>query len=154
VKEVIKFQRKPCKIGRAAVPPILAGSAALWKLGCFQSFLAGSRGPFSSTYSFSGPDLTLSFSPSRHQRPCFSLPLSQARTTAVLCGLPPRQCRPCSRLRLFFTGHCRRLLAKPFLLFSLHSNGLEARWNHNPFRSMQCEAFSHGFQFLGGVWRI
>ena len=29
VKEVIKFKRNPCKIGRAAVPPILAGSAAL-----------------------------------------------------------------------------------------------------------------------------
>ena len=29
VKEVIKFQRKPYKIGRAAVTPILAGSAAL-----------------------------------------------------------------------------------------------------------------------------
>ena len=32
VKELIKFKRNPCKIGRAAVPPILAGSAALWKL--------------------------------------------------------------------------------------------------------------------------
>ena len=29
VKEVIKLQRNPCKIGRAAVPPIMAGSAAL-----------------------------------------------------------------------------------------------------------------------------
>ena len=29
VKEVIKFQRNPCKMGRAAVPPILAGSATL-----------------------------------------------------------------------------------------------------------------------------
>ena len=55
VKEVIKFQHNPCKIGRAAVLPILAGSAALWKLGRFQPILAGSRGPFSSTYSFSDP---------------------------------------------------------------------------------------------------
>ena len=29
VKKVIKFQRNPCKIDRATVPPILAGSAAL-----------------------------------------------------------------------------------------------------------------------------
>ena len=29
VKEVIKCKRNPCKIGRAAVLPILAGSAAL-----------------------------------------------------------------------------------------------------------------------------
>ena len=64
VKEVIKFQRNPCKIGRAAVPLFLAGSAALSKLGRFQPILAASRGPFSSTYSFSGPDPTLSFSPS------------------------------------------------------------------------------------------
>ena len=29
VEEVIKFLRNPCKIGRAAVPPIMVGSAAL-----------------------------------------------------------------------------------------------------------------------------
>ena len=29
VKEVIKFQCNPCKIGRAAVPLIMVGSAAL-----------------------------------------------------------------------------------------------------------------------------
>ena len=29
VKEVIKFNRNPYKIGRAAVPPIMTGSAAL-----------------------------------------------------------------------------------------------------------------------------
>ena len=29
VKEVIKFKRNPCKIGRAVVPPFLAGSATL-----------------------------------------------------------------------------------------------------------------------------
>ena len=29
VKEVIKLQHNPCKIGRAAVPPIMAGNAAL-----------------------------------------------------------------------------------------------------------------------------
>ena len=55
VKEVIKFKRNPCKIGRAAVPPILAGSAALWKTIRFQPILAGLRDPFSSTYSFSSP---------------------------------------------------------------------------------------------------
>ena len=55
VKEVIKFKHNPYKIGKAAVPPILAGSAALWKLIRFQPILAGLRGSFSSTYSFSGP---------------------------------------------------------------------------------------------------
>jgi len=112
----------------------MAGSAALWKLGRVQPILAGSWGPFSSTYSFSGSRCnSLLLSQPTPTPMLLSSSLSQAHAIAVLCGLPPRQCCPCSRPRPFFAGHCRRLLAEPFLLFSLHSNGLEARWNPNPF---------------------
>ena len=146
-KEVIKFKRNPCKIGRAAVP-----LSENWAV--FSQFWLGCGACFLLLIPSLAPDPTLSFSPSRRRRPCSSFLLSQARAATVLRDLPPRQCRSCSRPGPFFAGHCRRLLAKPFLLFSLHSNGLEARWNPNPIWSMQCEAFSHGFQFLGGVWRV
>ena len=45
VKEVIKFKCNPCKIGRAAVPPILAGSVALWKLIHFLANFGWVAGP-------------------------------------------------------------------------------------------------------------
>ena len=128
----------------------MAGSAALLKLGYFLPILAGLRGPFSSIYFILWPPTQLfpSLPADADTRAPLSFSLKHAPSPFfVVCH--PGSAAPVASLVSSLAPY-RKLLAEPFLLFSLHSIVLEERWNPNPIRSMQCESFSHGFLFLGG----
>ena len=133
----------------------MADSAALWKLGHFLPILSGLRGPFSSIYSILWPPIQLfpSLPANVDARSSLSFSLKHA-PSPFLAVCHPGRAAPTAGQVSSSLAPCRKLLAEPFLLFSLHSIILKARWNPNPIRSVQCEGFSHGFLFLGRVWRV